>query len=159
MGLECWKWRPYKVRSLVSNSMYAKKDRNGPPSANQVASKHQPRHGHAVSTLRVHPPTSPCPALSAHAEPKSQGHCRMWHHEAESLMMDKSAIGPKETLNKNWTMRPLFSQASMLLHNCVTNMSSTLILFRLASGGSLMWRDMLQTIHYMYISSSNSVFK
>ena len=28
-GLEFWKWRPYKVRSLVSNSIYAKKDRNG----------------------------------------------------------------------------------------------------------------------------------
>ena len=26
------------MRSLVSNSIYAKKDRNGPPSANQVAS-------------------------------------------------------------------------------------------------------------------------
>ena len=24
-GLEFWKWRPYKVRSLVSNSIYAKK--------------------------------------------------------------------------------------------------------------------------------------
>jgi len=27
------------VRSLVSNSIYAKMDRNGPPSANQVVSK------------------------------------------------------------------------------------------------------------------------
>jgi len=43
--------------------IYAKKDRNGPPSANQVASKDGPRRGHAVCTLRVHPPTSPCPAL------------------------------------------------------------------------------------------------
>jgi len=31
MGLECWKWRPYKVRWLVSNSIYAKKGRNGLP--------------------------------------------------------------------------------------------------------------------------------
>ena len=69
MGLEFGKWRPYKVRSLVSNSIYAKKDRNGPPSANQVASKDEPRCGHAVCTLRVYPPTSPCPALFAHAEP------------------------------------------------------------------------------------------
>ena len=61
------------MRSLVSNSIYAKKDRNGPSSANQVTSKNEPRHGHAVFTLRVHPPTSPCPALSAHAEPKSHG--------------------------------------------------------------------------------------
>ena len=61
-------------RLLVSNSIYAKKDRNGPPSANQVASKDEPRRGHAVCTLRVYPPTLPCPTLSAHAEPKSQGH-------------------------------------------------------------------------------------
>jgi len=60
-GLEFWKWRPYKVRSLVSNSIDAKKDRNGPPSANQVASKRQPRRGHAVCTLRVHPPPPPLP--------------------------------------------------------------------------------------------------
>jgi len=50
MGLEFGKWRPYKVRSLVSNSIYSKKDRNGPPSANQVASKDVPRRGHAVCT-------------------------------------------------------------------------------------------------------------
>jgi len=39
------------VRSLVSNSIYAKKDRNGPPSADQVASKDEPRCGHAVCKL------------------------------------------------------------------------------------------------------------
>ena len=94
-ALKFWKWRPYKVRSLVSNSIDAKKDRNGPPSANQVTSKHQPRRGHAVCTLRVHPPTSPCPTLSAHAEPISWSHCRKWHHEAESLMTPICAIGPK----------------------------------------------------------------
>ena len=60
-GLELWKWRPYKVKSLVSNSIYAKKDGNGPPSTNQVASKDKPRRGHAVCTLRVNPPTSPVP--------------------------------------------------------------------------------------------------
>ena len=41
---------------------------------------------------------SACPALSAHAERKSQGHCRKLHHEAESLMMDISAIDPKELI-------------------------------------------------------------
>ena len=83
------------TRLLVSNSIYAKKDRNGLPSANQVISKDKPRCGHAVWTLRVQPPTSPSPALSAHAEPKSQGHCRKWHHQAESLTTDISTIGPK----------------------------------------------------------------
>jgi len=72
MGLEFWKWSPYKVRSLVSNSIYAKEDRNGPPSANQVASKHESRCGHAVCTLWVHPPTSPVPPflLTQNLSPK-----------------------------------------------------------------------------------------
>ena len=51
------------MRSLVSDSIYAKKDRNDPPSANQVVSRDETRHGHAVCTLWVHPPISPCPAL------------------------------------------------------------------------------------------------
>ena len=97
-GLEFWKWRPYKVRSIVSNSIYAKKDRNGPPSANQVTSKDEPRCDHAVCTLRAHPPTSTCCTLSAHTEPKSQGHHWKWHHEAESVMTDIFAIGPKELI-------------------------------------------------------------
>ena len=77
-----------------------KKDRNGPPSANQVTSRDQPRRGHAVCTLWVHSPTSPCPALSAEAEPISKGHCRKWHHEAESLIIaywcTYKHLGPKE---------------------------------------------------------------
>jgi len=48
-----WKMRPYKVRSLGSgsNSIYMKKDRNGPLSANQVVSTAEFRCGHAVCTL------------------------------------------------------------------------------------------------------------
>ena len=41
--------------SLVYNSIYAKKGRKGPPSANQVASKDEPRHGHVVCTLHPSP--------------------------------------------------------------------------------------------------------
>ena len=59
----------------VSNFIYAKEGRNGPPSANQVISTDEPRHGHAVCTLQVHPPTSPCPTLFAEAELNSIGHC------------------------------------------------------------------------------------
>jgi len=62
-GLGFWKWRPYKVRLLVSNSIYAKNDRNGPPRANQVASKDKPRRSHAVCTLQVHPPPPVPPFL------------------------------------------------------------------------------------------------
>ena len=57
-SLELWKWRPYKVRLLVSSSIYAKNDRNGPLSANQVISTGKPRRSHVVCTLWVHPPTS-----------------------------------------------------------------------------------------------------
>ena len=69
------------MRSLVSNSVYAKKDRNGLPSANQVISIAKPRHSHAVYTLRVHLPTSPCSTLSAEAEPISKEHPRITHLE------------------------------------------------------------------------------
>ena len=63
-GLECSKWRPYKVRPLVCNSIYAKEDRNSPPSANQVVSTAEPRCGHAICTLRVtHPPPPVIPFL------------------------------------------------------------------------------------------------
>jgi len=48
------------VISLVSNSIYAKKDRNGAPSANQVASKDELRRGHAVCS---HPPPPVSPFL------------------------------------------------------------------------------------------------
>ena len=84
MDHEHWKWRAYKARQLLS--IYAKNGGNGPPSADQDLSTVEPRHGHAVCTLRVHPPTSPCPALSAGAEPISQGHCQKSHDEAESIM-------------------------------------------------------------------------
>ena len=77
--------------TALLGSIYTKKDRNGPPSANQVISRDKPRHGHAVCTLQLHPPTSPCPALIAEAEPISKG--RKWHHEAESLMTDISTMG------------------------------------------------------------------
>ena len=59
MDFEFWKWRPYKVRSLVSNFIYAKKDRNGPPIANQVASKDEPRRSHTVCTTHPPPPVLP----------------------------------------------------------------------------------------------------
>ena len=77
----CQKWRPHKARRLFSKLIHAKEERNGPPSANQGLSTAKPRSSQAVCTLRVHPPTSPCPTLPAGAEPKSQGHCHKWHHK------------------------------------------------------------------------------
>ena len=46
------------MRSLVSNSIYAKKDRNDLPSANQAASKDEPTRGRAVCTYPP-PPVPP----------------------------------------------------------------------------------------------------
>ena len=91
---------------LHCNSIYAKKHRNGPSRANQVISGDKPRHVHAVCTLWMHPPTSPCPMLSAEAEPISKGHCWKWHHEAESLLTltySVGTMGPKELrLSTTW---------------------------------------------------------
>jgi len=90
-----WKYRPYKVKSLVSNSIYAKKDRNDPPSANQVTSKDEPRCGHAVCTLWVHPKGAPNPTLSF-------------------FMMNISAMGPEE-FNACYSIASLF-RASLWRH-------------------------------------------
>ena len=53
------------MRSLVSNSIYAKKDRNGSPSANQVTSKDEPNRGHANP-----PPPVPPILLTQNLSPK-----------------------------------------------------------------------------------------
>ena len=57
-------------------SPFVQRRRNGPPSADQGFSTAKPRGSHAVCIPQVHPPTFPCPALSAGAESKSQGHCQ-----------------------------------------------------------------------------------
>jgi len=95
MGLEFWKWRPYKVRSLVSNSIYAKKDRNGPPSANQVISRDKTRHGHAVCTLWVHQPTSPMQLFLLMQNIFQKDIAGI---DIMKLMMLIGALGPKELM-------------------------------------------------------------
>ena len=64
-----------------SQPVCASEDSSGPLRANQGIFKAEPRDSNAVCTLRVHPPTSPCPALSAVAEPISWSHCRKWRHK------------------------------------------------------------------------------
>ena len=71
----------------VSNSIYAKKDRNGPPNANQVVSTAEPRLSHAVCTLQVHPSTSPSLKDIAKSYIKKQ-----------SLMTDIYTRGPKDSV-------------------------------------------------------------
>ena len=48
----CTKLHPPSPR-VVSKSVYAKKDRNGPSSANQGLSTNKPRHSHAVYTTHT----------------------------------------------------------------------------------------------------------
>ena len=45
--------------SALFLSLFMPKNRNSPSSANQGLSTSEPRHGNAVYTLRVHPPTTP----------------------------------------------------------------------------------------------------
>jgi len=60
------------VRSLVSTSIYAKKDRMALPVPTKSLLRDEPRCGHAVCTLWVHPPTSPVPPflLTQNLSPK-----------------------------------------------------------------------------------------
>ena len=73
----CQKWRPYMARRPVR----AHEERNGPPRDDQGLSIAKPRSSHVTWAQDWNPPTSPCPTLSAGAEPKSLGHCRKWHHK------------------------------------------------------------------------------
>ena len=104
--LHCLKWRPRKARRLVYKPSYAKKERNGPPSANQRLSTAKPRSIHAVSTLWVHPPTSPCSTLSARTERKSKGHYWKWHHKLKiwQFQLKSSAV---KGLRQPLPLRPL----------------------------------------------------
>ena len=52
-----------------SKPISAKEERNRSFSADQGISRAKPRGNLVVCTPRVHPPTSPCPTLSAGTEP------------------------------------------------------------------------------------------
>ena len=99
--LERWavnarRWAVNARNGGPTRSIYAKKDRNVPSSANQGLSTSEPKHNHAVCTLQVHPPTSPCSALSAHAEPKDIA--RSENNEAESLVTSYAVIGQESVI-------------------------------------------------------------
>ena len=76
---------------------------------NQGISTAKPRGSHAVCTLRVHPPASPCPTLSADTEHKSQGHCRKWHHKLKICWIQ---------------LKLLVFKRLMLCNNCVYPMKN-----------------------------------
>ena len=91
-SLYCQKWRPYKVRAVFSEPICTNKARIGPPSANQGISTDSHNSQHVQVTLRVTPPTSPCPTLSADAEPARKCaetifsvHCAVWRQQKLTL--------------------------------------------------------------------------
>jgi len=88
----CQKWRPYMATRLFSKPVRAQEERNGPPRADQGLSTAKPRSRHVTWAQGWNPPTSPCPTLSAGVEPKSQGHCRKWHHKLKVLWRQYASI-------------------------------------------------------------------
>ena len=58
-----------KVRVVFSKPVHAVRAWGGPPGTNHGLFKAKPSSHHVHSTLPVTPPTSPCPTLSADAEP------------------------------------------------------------------------------------------
>ena len=59
---------PYKVRVVFSKHVHALRARGGQPGPNHDSFTAKPSSHHVHVTLRVTPPTSPCPTLSADAE-------------------------------------------------------------------------------------------
>jgi len=84
------------VRRLVSNSVCAKKDRNGPPSANQVISTAKSRCGHAVCTFQIQPHLPPVLPflLKQKLSPKDIGDS-FDITKLNCLMTLRGAMGPK----------------------------------------------------------------
>lgn len=64
-----------KATLFVSNFIYAKYDRNGPPSASQIISIAETRRGYALLHPSDAPTHLPHPAFSAETDPISRGHC------------------------------------------------------------------------------------
>jgi len=67
--------------------------------------KAEPRDGHAICTLRMHPSTSPCPALCVEAEPISLGHCQKWHYKMKDscCLQTDSLVKEITNLHTHWT--------------------------------------------------------
>ena len=73
--LNCQKWNLYKMKGAFSTPICARKQTNGPPVIDQSFSTGSCNRHHALSGRAVYPPTSPCPTLSASAEPIFKTDC------------------------------------------------------------------------------------
>ena len=76
--LKSQKWSPYKVKVPFSTPVCTRKQKDGPSSADQSHSIASCNSRHAQSAKAVHLPTSPCPTLSASAEPIFKTGCTNW---------------------------------------------------------------------------------
>ena len=99
---------------IILTPFRPRKNRNGPPSANQVVSGDEPRHGHAVYTLRVHPPTSPTLPFLLKQSLSPQDIAGSDKHEAEMLI---GAMGPKEFINMHIATFCTVVSLMMDIHN------------------------------------------
>ena len=80
--LEHWNWRLYKVRGLFCRSICASKRKMTYPAPARHFSRPNLYMVMLFTTFGwTHPP------------PISQGHCWIWHHEAEGLTMHICVIG------------------------------------------------------------------
>ena len=73
---------------MFSKPAHVARPRIGPPGANHGPFTTKPSSCHVHSTLQVTPPTSPCPILSADAEPARKRadtifstQCRVWRYQ------------------------------------------------------------------------------
>ena len=71
-SLSCQRPALCTVRVLFSKLVHAVRAWGGPPGTNHGLFKAKPSSNLVYSTLTVTPPTSPCPTLSADAEPVSR---------------------------------------------------------------------------------------
>ena len=85
MSIERLIWRSYKVRSLVSNSIYAKECQ---------CQQTSPDAAMPFAPIRcTYPPPLSHPFCWSRTT--SKRHCQKWHHEAETLITFIGTMGPK----------------------------------------------------------------
>ena len=96
----CQKSTSYKVRVEFSNPIHTVRVRSGPPIPNNDRFIAKPSSHHVHVSLWVTPPTSPCPTISADAEPV--------HKYSVQYDVSKSALYSLKCFN-SW---------GMVVHSC-----------------------------------------
>ena len=107
-SLSCKKPAVCKVRIVFSKPVHAVRAWGGPPGTNHGLFKAKPSSHHVHSTLPVTPPTSPCPTLSADAEPARKHaetifsvQCAVWCNQKCTIGFN----GLKHPVQQIWTKK------------------------------------------------------